>query len=119
MNTFWKVWELVLQLTCKMDTGCEHDLNIQSESQGGERKKKKRKFVAGILYNSPYKPPGHAPKGYNWQVAERHIEKKYPISWALQSIEPEFPSMDDLPPVDENGREIRDFQLPLKGFNEK
>ena len=66
---------------------------------------RREKFVPGIEYYNPYRPPGKPPDGFDWKCSERHVDKGYPLKWRLvskaESEQP--PSIDELAPLGTEG----------------
>lgn len=66
-----------------------------------ERGGRKNDFNPQLEYYNPFRPPGKAPDGFDWECSERHVDKGYPLKWRLRrkvgGEQP--PSIDELPPL--------------------
>ena len=72
-----------------------------------------KKYDPNLVYISAYKPPGKAPNGYEWKPAGHHPQKNYVTKWKLFSTTPEVPTMNELPPIDSHGDEVKTYQPQL------
>jgi hypothetical protein len=65
-----------------------------------ERRGERTSFDTSKEYYSPYRPPGKAPAGFEWECVWRHPDKGYPERWCLRPTSgSKPPSIDELPPA--------------------
>ena len=62
---------------------------------------KKKRWKVGDGTTGPEIPRGGIPEGTRWESKGRHPQKGYILGYWLRSVEPQVPTIDELPPQEQ------------------